>query len=148
MTRRPESSRLRQRLVQMAKRLSYLIDGLAAERGPVVRGAFQLHGTRCGKPNCRCMRGELHPTAVLAVTEKGQRRNVYLRPVDREKVQRLSERYRRFREARAEIVKLSAEVLSLADQLLETLIEPYHPKKRKTTNRQDKQQQKKLKKKR
>lgn len=37
----------------------------------MVKGTFQLHGTRCGKHNCKCLKGEPHPTAVLAIGEGG-----------------------------------------------------------------------------
>ena len=40
-------------------------------------------------------------------------------------VKEAAERYRRFREARAQLAKLSAEVLSLADALQECLTVPY-----------------------
>lgn len=98
-----------------------------AERGPVVKGTFQLHGTRCGKPNCKCAQGALHRTAVLAFTDEGKRRNIYVRPPDRPKVQRSTERYRRFRKRRAEMTKLHGEILRLADELLKELLVPYEP---------------------
>ena len=49
-------------------------------------------------------------------------------------VKEAAERYRRFREARAELAKLSAEVLSLADALQESLTVPY-PAKTKEASR-------------
>lgn len=62
----------------------------AAERG--LRSALNrllsqegvLHGTLierqrvCGKPNCRCARGQLHGSLYLVVTEGGQGRQVYV----------------------------------------------------------------------
>lgn len=130
MIQRRKASRLRQRLRDLESRLSSLLRSLIAEREPLVRGAFQAHGTRCGKPNCKCLQGALHPTAVLVVSEEGERRNIYVRTVDRQDLKRRNERYRRFRQSRAEIATVGAEILGLVDELLETLIEPYSPQQR------------------
>ncbi len=129
MIQRKKASRLRQRLRDLETRLSSLLGSLLAEREPLVRGAFQTHGTRCGKPNCKCLQGELHPTAVLVVSEEGQRHNIYVRAADRQGLKRRNERYRRFRQSRAEIARLGAEILDLVDELLAALIEPYSPQR-------------------
>jgi hypothetical protein len=71
----------------------------------------------------------LHATAVLVVSEDGGRRSFYLRGVERPEVQRRAEGYRRFRKARAAIAKLNAEILSAADSLLETILEPHIPRR-------------------
>ena len=130
MILRKKASRLRQRLRDLESRLSSLLGSLIAEREPLVRGAFQTHGTRCGKPNCKCLQGELHPTAVLVVSEQGQRRNIYVRAADRQDLERRNERYRRLRQNRAEIARVGTELLGLVDELLEALIEPYPPQQR------------------
>jgi hypothetical protein len=131
MAKLKKASQLRQRLRDVESRLISLIGKLVDERGPLVRGTFQQHGTRCGKPNCKCVQGELHPTAVLVVNEEGNRRTFYVRIPERAGLQRRTERYRRFRKRRAELVRVGTELLHLVDELLETLIEPYSPKRRK-----------------
>ena len=136
MAQPKKASQLRQRLRDVESRLISLIGSLVDERGPLVRGTFQQHGTRCGKPNCKCAQGDLHPTAVLAVSEEGKRRNVYVPIPDRLELQRRSERYRRFRQSRAELARLGGELLGLVDELLETLIEPYAPKRRRRPRKQ------------
>ena len=130
MVQLKKASQLRQRLLDVESKLISLIESLVDERGPVVRGVFQSHGTRCGKPNCKCAQGDLHPTAVLAISQKGERRNVYVPIPDRGELRRRTERYRDFRQSRAELARLGTELLGLADKLLETLIEPYSPKRR------------------
>jgi hypothetical protein len=129
MIPRERASRLRQRLREAEEKLCSLLEGFTAERGPLVRGLFQAHGTRCGKPNCKCLKGDLHQTAVLVVSEEGKRRNIYVRIPDRPNLQRRSERYRRFRKRRAELARLAAETLGLVDELLEALVTPYSPPK-------------------
>lgn len=130
MVQLKKASQLRQRLIDVESRLISLIESLVDERGPLVRGVYQSHGTRCGKPNCKCAQGDLHPTAVLAVSQKGERRNVYVAIPDRGELRRRSERYRGFRQSRAELARLGTELLGLADNLLEALIEPYSPQRR------------------
>lgn len=129
MTRRETASSARHQLLDAARRLLARAEEFARERGPLLRGAFQLRGTRCGKENCKCTQGELHTTAVLIVSEKGNRHSHYVRPPDRPEVQRRVERYLRFRNARAELGKLNAEILAAVDQLLESLLEPYSPQR-------------------
>jgi len=127
MSDRQKISRTRQQLREVARRLAANVEVLLSQRAPVVKGLFQMNATRCGNPNCKCGRGELHPTAMLVVPEKGKRRNIYVPVVDRSKIQRRSQRYRKLRHSRAEIVKLSTEILKLTDLLLDLLSEPYVP---------------------
>ena len=122
------ASRLRQRLREFERTFASLLHSLLQERGPLVRGIFQSHGTRCGKPNCKCLQGALHPTAVLVVNEEGKRRNFYVRIPERRELQRRSERYRSFRKNRAELARVAAEILRLVDELLESLSTPYSPR--------------------
>lgn len=130
MAKTNSPSRLRQQLRVLAQRLSSRIDALTSTKGPLVQGAFQINGTTCGNPNCRCARGELHTTAILVVSEHGKRRNVYVPATDRPEIQRRNRRYQGWRKARADIVKLNAELLALADALMETLAEAYVPNRK------------------
>lgn len=136
MTNREKASRSRRQILDATRRLLSRAEQLVAERAPLLRGAFQLRGTRCGKENCKCAHGQQHTTAVLVVTEDGNRRSYYLRASERAEVKRRVERYQSFRTKRAEIHKLNAEVLGAADDLLEALVEPHQPKR----DRQDRKQ--------
>ena len=129
MINREKASRSRRQLLDATRRLLSRTEDLVAERGPLLRGAFQLRGTRCGKENCKCAHGEQHTTAVLVISVDGKRRSYYLRASERPEVQRRVERYQRFRTKRAELNKLNAEVLGAADGLIEALAEPHRPKR-------------------
>ncbi len=142
MTDRTKTSKTRQQLRDLSRQLISKIELLMAERGPLVKGMLQSHGTRCGKPNCKCMRGELHQTALLVVSQKGKRRNIYVPASDRPELKRRSARYRKLRQARADIVKLSEEILKLADFLVDSLCEPYMPEPRKSRKRNGKEGEK------
>ena len=129
MASREKASQSRRHLLEAARALLARVEELVAERGPLLRGAFQLRGTRCGKKNCKCAQGELHPTAVLVVSEEGTRRSYYVRPAERAEVQRRVERHQRCRAQRTELSRLNVEVLGAADDLLEALLEPHRPER-------------------
>jgi len=124
-----KASHSRQRALESAQSFLDLARHTITERGPVLRGAFQLRGTRCGKEGCKCNDGQLHTTAVLIVSEAGKRRSYYVRPPDRPEVQRRVERYHRFRAKRAELSKLSEQVLSATADLLDAIAEPHEPQR-------------------
>lgn len=48
-------------------------------------GAVCLQRVRCGKPNCRCARGELHTAYYRFWHEGGRRRKAYVRRADVER---------------------------------------------------------------
>ena len=59
---------------------------LCSRIAQLVHGHWLLHGTlaprqrRCGKPNCRCARGQLHASLYLVQTRQGQLRQLYVPP--------------------------------------------------------------------
>jgi hypothetical protein len=73
---------------------------------------------KCNKGNCRCTRGELHgPTYYISRKEDHKTKMIYIRqslwPEVREKVYR----YKKWRQARARMVQINQEILSLIDQM-------------------------------
>ena len=120
-----DPSRLRQSLRQTEEQRAAAVDTLLRERGPLIRGTYRLQGGRCGRPNCRCSRGELHEKAMLYRREDGTFRCSYVPLSDRERVERLNLSYRRSSAARTELAKLAKKSLELADALQEALIERY-----------------------
>ena len=125
MPKPPDASRLRQRLAQTEALRDGHLKVLLQARLRMVRGSFVLLGKKCGKPNCRCATGETHPTRYLSISEEGRKRMVHVRAADEVWVHEAAERYRCFREARAALARLSAEVVALADALQECLVDPY-----------------------
>lgn len=91
--------------------------GRVKQRRPFVCGNVYNLRRKCGKDGCRCQDGHLHESWVLSVPEKGCKR---MRAVPEGKLarwQEMTERYRRFRRARARLVKLFAEIIKLVDEL-------------------------------
>ena len=129
-----DPSRLRQALRQTEEQRRAYVETLLAERGPLIRGTYRLQGGRCGRSGCKCERGELHEKAMLYRREDGIFRCTYVPLSDRARVDELSLRYRRVRKARAALSKLGQQSLTLADDLQETLTEPYPPAERPIKN--------------
>lgn len=120
-----DPSRLRQGLVRNHEERGRQLQLLLGERGPFIRGSFVRQGGRCGKPSCRCTRGELHERAVLYTSDEGVHSGTYVPQDQRDHVEERNARYQRFRKARSAIAKLDQLTLGFADQLLEALNDPY-----------------------
>ena len=85
----------------------------------IVQGSFYLLQRKCGKPNCRCVQGQLHASWVITRSEQGKDR-IYSVPKDqRVRLQRLTQEYRRYQRARAVLVKRHGKLLELVDQIAE-----------------------------
>jgi len=65
----------------------------------MLRGSLFVKRRRCGKPNCRCVDGDLHESPALAVNVDGRSRTIVLGDADVEMVAAALARYRRAREA-------------------------------------------------
>lgn len=126
---RAKASRVRQELRQTEDARRAHVDLLVGTEALIV-GALVTHGRRCGKPNCHCAAGEKHFSRALSRSEGGKTRHVHVPSGDEVDVAAKAERYRRFREARVELVKLSAQTSQLVDVLQEALAEPYPPPNR------------------
>ena len=84
---------------------------------PMVQGSFYLLRRKCGKPNCRCARGQLHPAYVLTRSEAGKDRLYPVPKEQRAEVRKRAAEYRRYQRARAVRVKRHLRLLALVDQI-------------------------------
>ncbi|MDQ1290928.1 MAG: hypothetical protein QG615_722 [Nitrospirota bacterium] len=89
----------------------------------LVKGSVYELQTRCGKPSCHCAsdQGPLHTSIVLSWSEHGKTRLRTLPAGERAHCQQLTENYRRFRQARAALVRLQRRLLVTIDQLEKSL---------------------------
>jgi len=108
----PHLSRTRQALVQLREEFGQLLEVFLA-RDSLVKGSVYTLRRQCGKPTCACARGELHGSVVLSWSEAGRTRLRSLPPGRRGELRAAVRRYQRFRQARARLVKLHAEMLAL-----------------------------------
>lgn len=53
------------------------LNQLIADRG-LLRGTLRVCARTCGKPNCKCVRGEKHESLYLVVSEDGKLRHIFV----------------------------------------------------------------------
>ena len=122
------ASRLRQALLTLLGDYQRQLDTLLPLRQLVKGSVYELR-TRCGKPSCHCAsdEGSLHTSTVISWSEHGKTRLRTLPPGELAHFRRLAENYRRFRQARAALVKLHLRIVAHIDRL-ETALELPPPK--------------------
>lgn len=121
-----EPARLRQDLWLIHQAIERTLRTLQIDP-PMVQGSLYLLRRKCGKPNCRCARGELHASWVLTRSESGKKR-LYSVPQDQKgRLRPLTREYRRWQLARARLVKQFAFILALVDQLAEGRLQTWPP---------------------
>ena len=109
-------ARLRQQLWRVYQALGRTLRAMTPTQ-PLIPGSFYLMRRKCGKPTCRCARGQLHPAWVLTRSEAGIHK-LYSVPADqRAQVRQRAAAWRRCQRARSQFVKQTAALLALADRL-------------------------------
>ena len=112
------TSKARQRLLRLADEIPAIVH-TACERSPLWRGSVHDAKRKCGKPNCRCQRGELHISTILADRSGEKLRNLPVKGKQLLLFTEMTEEYRQVRHARARLVKITREMLDLFDRLEE-----------------------------
>jgi hypothetical protein len=118
-------SRLRQRLLAVAKQLEQEFRALVAERPGLIRGTLGTRARVCGNPGCHCSIGHRHESKYLAATVGGRTRQVHVPASDEVKVVAGVTRYQRWRRTRSQIADCYAEALTLVDALGSALLAAY-----------------------
>jgi len=111
-----ELSRLRQRLRELAQAAPNAIGSFLGSE-PIVKGTVYTLRRRCSKPTCRCAKGDKHETVVMTASIGGKTRLWTLSEGQIAELRRNTERYRQFRQARAQLVKEQQEMLRLIDAI-------------------------------
>jgi hypothetical protein len=110
---------MRQSLLELAKEIEQIVH-VFAERDVLVKGTVYEQRRKCGKPTCRCASGELHSSMVLSRSEEGRTKLMVVPSGHLKDLQLLTERYQRFRRARARLGQIYKTMVSLIDQLEES----------------------------
>ena len=112
------ASRLRQALQTLLGDYQRQVDTLLPLRQLVKGSVYDLR-TRCGKPSCHCAadQGPLHTSTVISWSEHGKTRLRTLPPGELPHFRQLAGNYRRFRQARAALVKLHRRIVAHIDRL-------------------------------
>lgn len=115
---RPSSqiSRIRQRIAQLARERQ-AAEKVLLERPPLLKGSLSEVRRTCGHPGCKCARGEKHTCRQLSASVDGKTRTWNVARQYAAKVKRLTENYRRFRQARAAWVQSNRRMLELINEL-------------------------------
>jgi hypothetical protein len=114
--RHDRASRARQQINRLCERERELLEILLSCRS-VVKGSVYELKTRCGKPACSCVQGALHGAMVLSWSEAGKTKLMTVGAADLQRMVRLTGEYRKFRQARAALVKLQKQLLREVDRL-------------------------------
>jgi len=109
-------SSLRSQLLKVQQQLPQLLEDCLG-REPLLPGSIYTLRRKCGKPNCRCTRGQLHESTVLSYRGQGRPRNVSFLPQQLEALRTMTQHYRRCRQARAKLVCWQQQLLTLVDAL-------------------------------
>jgi len=95
----------RSKMTAAERRARSQLAQLLSQRG-VIRGSLLVRKRKCGKPNCRCARGEGHESLFLVISENGRTRQLFV-PKDWESRVRLwVEDYHRARDLLEEVSRI------------------------------------------
>jgi hypothetical protein len=109
-------SSLRSQLLKVQQQLPQLLEECLG-REPLLPGSVYTLRRKCGKPNCRCIRGQLHESTVLSYRGQGRPRNISPPPEQLETLRTMTHHYRRCRQARTKLVRWQEQLLKLVDAL-------------------------------
>jgi hypothetical protein len=116
---RERLSRIRQSLAELAQEILGLIP-IFVERTPLMKGTVYEQKRKCGKPGCHCATGEPHSSMILSRSEEGRTKLGVIPSGYLKDFQVLTERYQRFRRARARLGQIYKTMILLIDQLEES----------------------------
>ena len=109
---------LRRQLWRHFRASAHLLRLMTAQ-AQLIPGSFYLLRRKCGKPSCRCAQGHLHATWVLTRSEAGQHKLYAVPPAQRARVRQLAAAWKRSQKARAKLLKLQAQLVALADAIVQ-----------------------------
>ena len=107
-------SSFRRQLHKLQQQLPVLLESFLG-REPLLRGSMYTLRRRCGKPSCHCARGKLHASTVLSYRGQGRPQNITPPPEQVSAVQKLTDRYRQFRQGRSQLLRLQRQIVEVID---------------------------------
>ena len=111
-----QSSRVRQRIAQLVQQRESA-EHVLLGRKELLKGTVTEVQRMCGKPGCKCTKGDKHVCYQLSQSVEGRTRTQNVPRNQLETVRHLTDHYRRFRQARAAWVRLNAQIIELINQL-------------------------------
>ncbi len=124
MNTRDQRPNWRRELSELVQRLGALVDSLETTY-PTFAGVVHEQHTRCGKPNCVCVReGRLHATWCVSYLQAGRRCHRTIPPETLESLRALAGRYRALRQQRAAMNQIVDRLRDVFDRLERSLRVP------------------------
>jgi len=109
-------SRLRQQIVQLAAQRQTAEQELLL-RQELLKGSVVKALRTCGKSGCKCAKGHKHRSYQLSASVDGKTRTYHVAQERLAEVRKWTQNYRRFRQARAQWVKINSQMLRLINEL-------------------------------
>jgi hypothetical protein len=113
---RKKFSQLRQSLKNIPNEIRQLIEPFFSDK-PVIKGSVYELRRKCGKPSCKCVRGELHSRMVVSSSEKGKTKLRVIPHGSLVEIQIKVRRYQEHRRARARLVEVHKKLLRVIDEM-------------------------------
>ena len=113
---REKYSQLRRTLLHQASEIKGLVEPFFSDRS-VIKGTVYELRRRCGKPGCKCARGEMHARMVVSASEGGKTRLQVIPRGFLVEVQGKVRRYQELRRVRARLGEIYRKMLRVMDQM-------------------------------
>ena len=113
---REKFSRHRQTLLHLTDEIKGLVGPVFSDL-PMIRGTVYELKRRCGKPGCKCTRGELHSRMVVSASERGKTRLQVIPQGFLSEVQTKVRRYQELRRVRARLGEIYRKMLKVMDEM-------------------------------
>jgi hypothetical protein len=111
---REKFSQFRQALVRLAGEIRGLVEPCLSDK-PVIKGTVYELKRRCGKPGCKCARGELHRRMVVSASEEGKTRLQVIPCGYLVEAQEKVRRYQELRRMRTRLGEVHQKMLEVMD---------------------------------
>jgi len=106
-------STIKQRITQLSHELSYHVHRILKAKD-LTKGTVCIQKKKCGNPQCKCARGELHQAKVISLSHHGKTRLIPLTKYSLADVMRIEKQvrnYQLFRLNRAKVVCVFKELI-------------------------------------
>lgn len=94
-----EASRFRQQALSLITERK-LLESLLLQHQRLLRGSLLERPKICGKPGCKCTRGQFHPPSLyLSRLVEGTVRHLFIKAMDHERARKAALSYKEYRHA-------------------------------------------------
>jgi len=113
---RQKFSQLRQSLIHLSYEVRELIKPFFSSK-PVIKGSVYELKRKCGKPGCKCTKGQLHRSIVLSSSEKGKTKLQVIPHGFLLEVKTKVQRYQKLRRCRRRLGEVHHKMLEVIDEM-------------------------------